>query len=166
MFWNFRFIFSVSLSCVYLLYIFFPCLYTYVTFSYCVYVICFLNRFISLLIYLATLGFDFCSYHFFFGLFCVWLWLLWIQIVFISLVIKRGHFLNHLHFLLRCRFNRIIPNFIEVRYNLNYSSRISKELFRAQFPILRALILDDRYRLSVIFFSAEVFFQHCRILPI
>ena len=75
--------------------------------------------------------------------------------------LRRSRFLNHQNFLLRCKRARVIPKFINIRYNLHPTFRVNKALTRSKFAILRAVIQDVRQSISSI--ESELYSLHLHL---
>ena len=68
--------------------------------------------------------------------------------------LRRSRFLNYLNFLLRCKRARVIPKFINIRYNLHPTFHVNKTLTRNKFAILRAVTQDVKQ--SIASFESEL----------
>ena len=62
--------------------------------------------------------------------------------------LSRSCFLNHQSFLFRWKRARVIPKFVNIRYNLHPTFRVNEALARNKFAILRAIIQDVKQSIS------------------
>ena len=70
-------------------------------------------------------------------------------------------FLNHPRFLLRCKKYNVIPNFKNLKYNINGSSFVNHAICRSYFTMIRAVIKEACLNISKL--EKELYHLHLKL---
>ena len=125
----------------------------------------------TIIIFIAFILFFF-YFLIYFVCFCIFvpLVLYFLSLVYLSsseinrfkhLRLRCSRFYNHLNFLLRCKRSRVIPKFINIRYNLHPTFRVNKALIRSKLAILRAVTQDVMQSIASV--DSELYSLHLHL---